>query len=73
MVTHRLIHRPTLGQRIVSKLASRPATPMHYKDVAAVLHTSPQKVVNTCIRLAHQGRLVRVGEGTYALPKEDRA
>jgi hypothetical protein len=70
MLHHRVIHKPTLPQRILSILTSvQPDHRLHYRVLAARLHhKNPRYVLSTCCRLAHDGRLQWAGAGMYRLP-----
>ena len=68
MLTAKLYRRRApLPARILSYLSSCEA-PCHFTVIASRLHiANATKVMQTCVRMAHDGRLRWCGEGMYAL------
>ena len=45
--------------------------PQHYRTIALYLHDRPHAIVQACVRMAHDGRLRWVDDGTYTLRQEE--
>ena len=70
MLVATLQRKPTLPQRVMAVFAAQPALRLHYRLLARRLHHPiPRKVLETCVRLAGQGRLTWYGPGVYGLPQ----
>jgi hypothetical protein len=70
MLVARLQRKVTLPQRVMAVFMARQGQRLHYTILARRLHHPiPRKVVETCVRLAAQGRLQWYGPGIYGLPQ----
>jgi hypothetical protein len=67
--TQRTLRKRSLPWRITAYL-ERQGTPQHLNDIARGIHASRLATENAVHRMARDGRLVWVGEGTYRLRRE---
>lgn len=56
-------------KRILAYLR-RTSGPQHYRVIARHLHDRPHAIIQTCVRMAADGRLRWIKAGTYALRQE---
>jgi hypothetical protein len=73
MLGARVRRRLPLPERILACLTAVRG-PCHYTTIAMRLHVRPAtKVMQACVRMAHDGRLTWCGEGLYQVPAKDVA
>jgi Mn-dependent DtxR family transcriptional regulator len=68
--TQRTLPKRPLPWRITAYL-QRQKTPQHLNDIARAIHASRLATANAVHRMARDGRVRWVGEGTYALGEKE--